>query len=71
MTTSVWDEDKIPNPAARADSPLHTPPGTNVNTSARFAVGDIWDQVYKLQAAVAALDAKVTALSTPPVDPPT
>lgn len=50
----VWGADLIPNPAQRASSPDHVPPGTNENTSALFALGDVWAQVYALRDAVAA-----------------
>jgi hypothetical protein len=50
---TVWNADIIANPAQRGDSPKHTPAGTNASTSATYALGDIWAQVYNLRDAVA------------------
>lgn len=61
--STVWEHDGITNPAQRPDSPLHTPPGTNVNTHAAYALGDVWRLVYNTRDAVNALDDKVEALS--------
>lgn len=58
----VWKRDIIPNPRQRGDS------RNNPATSAFFAVGDLWQQVYDLRDAIAAqgrsLLAAVQALAT-------
>jgi hypothetical protein len=65
----IWGADLITNPKQRADSPLHTPPGTNKTTAASFAVGDMWarvediyDTVNTLTAALGALSEQIAAL---------
>jgi GH25 family lysozyme M1 (1,4-beta-N-acetylmuramidase) len=59
---TVWKTDTIPNPSFRADSK------TNPTTTANFALGDVWDRVGDMQAAVTALTAKVDALAAKPVN---
>jgi hypothetical protein len=55
---TVWKTDIIPNPKQRGDSV------TNKATTAFFAVGDVWQQVYDLRDAVAAQGRQITALAT-------
>lgn len=59
----VWAHDSITNPRQRADSPLHTPPGTNPAVQAGYALGDAWARIYDLRDTVDALTVKVDALS--------
>ncbi len=60
----VWARDTIPNPGARADSPRHDPPGTNENTTARFALGNMWERICDMQAAVTSLAARVNTMQS-------
>ncbi len=59
---TVWKTDIIPNPPQRADS------GTNKETTALFALGDVWARVYDLRDALkaqgAALLAAINALAS-------
>lgn len=52
----VWKRDIIPNPKQRGDSP------TNPTTTAFFATGDIWQQVYNLRDAVSSLQSGLNAI---------
>ncbi len=52
---TVWAADLINNPSQRGDS------GTNKQTQASFAIGDIWAQVYNLRDALAAQGKTVQA----------
>jgi hypothetical protein len=60
---TILGRDKITNPSARPDSPLHSPAGANQYTGWGFAVGDTWDKVYDTLAATASIQADVDALS--------
>lgn len=55
IAQAVWNLDQIPNPAARADSPAHKPPGNNPLTQADFALGDMWNNTYGALAAIQSL----------------
>lgn len=70
----VWNDDIITNPAFRSDSPLHTPPGDNVTTSAKYALGDMWRRIGEQGATIdevnTKLDQVLAALAPAPTDPP-
>jgi hypothetical protein len=58
----IWNADVVTNPKQRTDSPLHTPKGTNVDTSVKYAIGDIWRIVENLSDTVTAIAADVKSL---------
>jgi N-acetyl-anhydromuramyl-L-alanine amidase AmpD len=54
---TVWQADVIPNPAFRADA------ATNKETTASYAVGDIWRRVGGIEQTLTALTARVAQLA--------
>jgi glycosyl hydrolase family 25 len=63
LMAMAWTDDVVPNPGDRADSPGHTPPGTNPTTQVAFALGDMWDQTYKTHDAVNAASVTLAAIA--------
>lgn len=55
----VWNDDIITNPAFRSDSPLHTPPGDNVTTTAKYALGDMWRRIGEQGATIDEVNTKL------------
>jgi hypothetical protein len=54
---TVWQADVIPNPKFRADA------ATNKETTASYAVGDIWRRVGGIEQTLTALTARVAQLA--------
>lgn len=61
---AVWNDDIITNPAFRTDSPLHTPPGDNEVTTAKYAMGDMWRRIGEQGATLDEVNTKLDQVLT-------